>query len=189
MSQTTPTETEVKIPVTDLAVVRACLTQTDAQQVHPPQREVNILLDSSDRTLEESQRVLRLRRIGDRQLLTLKGPARFEDKIKHREELEIEVSDIDTLMAIFHRLGYAPVLRYEKDRETWNVNGVTVTLDHTPMGNFIELEGEKGRLSEVATTLGVTMDDAVRGSYVSLWQDHRARNPELDLPPDMVFPS
>jgi hypothetical protein len=35
--------------------------------------------------------------------------------------------------------------------------------------------------------LGLDIAAAVRGSYVSLWQDYRASHPTLDLPFDMVF--
>ena len=189
MNDTTPTETELKIPVRDLCAVRDRLTASEARRVHPAEREMNILLDSTDRDMAGSGRVLRLRRIGERQRLTLKGPPRFDGPIKHREELEVEVSDIELLAAILDRLGFAPVLRYEKDRETWSTGGVTVALDHTPMGDFVELEGAAERLTLAASAIGVDVGDAVRGSYVSLWQDHRAQNPGLDLPEDMVFPS
>ena len=40
----------------------------------------------------------------------------------------------------------------------------------------------------LAARLGLEVADAVRASYVSLWQEHRASHPELDLPSDMVFP-
>ena len=30
--------------------------------------------------------------------------------------------------------------------------------------------------------------EPVRGSYISLWQEHREAHPELELPADMVFP-
>ena len=80
------------------------------------------------------------------------------------------------------------MLRYEKDRETWTSAGVTVTLDHTPMGDFVELEGPAGELVRMAGDLEVDADAAVRDSYPSLWRAYRVRHPELDLPEDMVFP-
>lgn len=188
MDQHAPTETELKIPVRDLEAVRRCLAEMPgAVELHPSEREVNILLDTTDGKLEAAGRVLRLRRIGDRQLLTLKGPASFEGAIKHREELELAVSDVAALAAIFDRLGYQPVVRYEKDRESWRVGGVTVTLDHTPMGDFVELEGPAERLTALAASLGIDPGDGVRGSYVSLWRDYRSAHPKLDLPRDMVF--
>jgi len=188
MDPNPPTETELKIPVPDLETVRRNLAgSTEAHLVHATEREVNTLLDTADGELAGSDRLLRLRWIGDRALLTWKGPARFEGAVKHREELEIVVADVEQLASIFERLGYLPVVRYEKDRESWQVGQVTVTLDHTPMGDFVELEGPADRLIALASDLGIDPGGAVRGSYISLWQDHRQARPELALPQDMVF--
>jgi adenylate cyclase class 2 len=188
MTEPTPTETELKIPVPGLEPVRNRLEAlAAAHRNHPSLREVNILLDSAAGELEASGSVLRLRSIGERRVLTLKGPPRFEGAVKHREELELEVTDIELMSAILDRLGFAPVLRYEKDRESWRVEEVTVTLDHTPMGDFVELEGPADRLEALASELGVDPHAAVRGSYVELWAEHRTAHPGRGLPVDMVF--
>lgn len=187
MTDATPTETELKIPVGDLADIRSRLAMRDATRTHPPERETNILLDTEQAELGREGRVLRLRSIGGRRRLTLKGPATFEGTIKSREELEVEVGDVDTVAAILLRLGYSPVFRYEKDREEWDDERVTISLDHTPMGDFVELEGDAERLPEAARCLGLDPGDAVHGSYPSLWREHRDRHPELALPRDMVF--
>jgi adenylate cyclase class 2 len=189
MSNAPPVETELKIPIEDLAAVRARLEARGAHQIHPAQREINLLLDGPAGEITATGRVLRLRRIGDRSRLTLKGPATFAGNIKSREELEIEVSDLEALAAILARLGFEPVLRYEKDRETWRTSGVTVTLDHTPIGDFVELEGSAGQLEAAAAELGLDVDSAVRGSYSDLWMSFRDLHPELNLPDDMVFSS
>jgi adenylate cyclase class 2 len=183
------TETELKLPVPSLEPYRRRLKEADAVCVHPSLREVNLLLDSDDRRLGREGRVLRVRTIGSRHLLTLKGPPRFRGRIKIREELELELPDSDTILSLLEVLGFRPLERYEKDRETWRLSEVTVTLDHTPMGDFIELEGAARRLGKTAATLGLDPARAVEGTYMSLWQDHRRRNPALELPEDMVFGS
>ncbi len=187
MTEPTPTETELKIPVSDLARVRATLASMGGHLVHATQREVNILFDSDTLDLAGAGRVLRLRRIGDRHILTMKGPARYQGKIKHREELETKVGDVKILAAIFQHLGVHPVTRYEKDRETWRIDSVIISLDHTPMGDFVELEGPSERLVALAGDMGIDAEAAVRESYLSLWRDHRSRHPDLELPQDMVF--
>lgn len=188
MDETTPRETEIKIPVPNLDTIRSLLPSVGGHQAHPSLREVNVLFDTEARDLDRQGRVLRLRRVGERQIVTMKGPARFEGPIKHREELETGVGDIELVSAIFQRLGLQPVLRYEKDRESWRVGSVTVTLDHTPMGDFVELEGPAELLEALATEIGANPAAGVRDSYVRLWQIYRERHPELDLPHDMVFP-
>jgi hypothetical protein len=64
-----------------------------------------------------------------------------------------------------------------------------VTLDHTPMGDYVEVEGMPRELYGVARMLGLDPLTAVPGSYVSLWQQYRSARPELGLPADMVFPT
>jgi adenylate cyclase class 2 len=182
------TESELKIPVRDLGAVRARLRASEATLVHPTQREVNLLFDTHDGRLASSGQILRLRTVADRQLVTFKGPASYRGSIKEREEFEFEVSDGDMTATIFGRLGLRATMRYEKDRETWLIHDVTVTLDHTPMGDFVEIEGMVRELYGAARMLGLDPLTAVPGSYVSLWQQYRSARPELGLPVDMVFP-
>lgn len=181
------TESELKIPVSDLAAVRDRLHAIDARLVHPAQREVNQLFDTHDGRLASGGQVCRLRTVGDRHVVTFKGPASYRGVIKERDEVEIEVSDGALTATILERLGLKIAVRYEKDRETWLVDDVTVTLDHTPMGDFVEIEGTVRDLHGVAQRVGLDPESAVRGSYVSLWQQYRSARPELGLPTDMVF--
>ncbi len=185
----TGVETELKIPVPDLAPVRTSLAALEARLISDSTREENVLLDTVDRELSGRGCVLRLRRHGARRLLTFKGPASYDGPIKVRPEHELEIEDLETMLTVFEALGFSGVVRYEKDRETWRLNDVEVVLDHTPMGDFVEVEGPADVISSVALSLGLDPSDAVRGSYVSLWSDFRSRHPELNLPPDMVFES
>lgn len=183
------TESELKIPVQDLGLVRNRLRTTDAQLVQPAQREVNLLFDTHDGRLASGGHVLRLRAVADRYLVTFKGAASYRGSIKERDEIEMEVSDGESAAAILGRLGLRITMRYEKDREIWLVDDVTVTLDHTPMGDYVEVEGMPRELYGVARMLGLDPLTAVPGSYVSLWQQYRSARPELGLPADMVFPT
>jgi adenylate cyclase class 2 len=180
-------ETELKIPVEYLDELRQRLEATGCELIHESLRENNLLFDTDDRRLASSGRVLRVRTIGREARLTLKGPARYEGAVKRRHELEVAVGDADELSSILEQLGFSAVIRYEKDRETWRHGAVTITLDHTPLGEFVEIEGPEAELEGVASTIGLDPAVAVRGSYLSLWQEYRRRHPELQLPSDMVF--
>ena len=182
-----PLETELKVPVADHAPVRESLRGAGAVVVHTMAREVNFLFDTSEGRLRNAGSLLRLRDHGGRQLITFKGVPRFRGAIKERPEFETRIGDLTTMVEILEQLGFAVVMRYEKDREEWLMGEVSVVLDHTPMGDFVEVEGPADRLEEIARGLGLDVGTAVRGSYVSLWQDYRANHPELNLPLDMVF--
>ena len=110
-----PLESELKIPVTDFEPVRASLRCERAVVVKSMAREINLLLDSHDGRLRTAGSLLRLRRHGDRNLLTLKGPVSYRGAIKMREEHETELSDLPRMIEIFERLGFSVFMRYEKD--------------------------------------------------------------------------
>ena len=65
-------ETELKIPVEEVACVRARLVSHGAKMMTESRREVNLLLDNGDRELSGRGCVLRLRRYGARHILTFK---------------------------------------------------------------------------------------------------------------------
>ena len=180
-------ERELKIPVEEHDAVREALRTLGAVATHDMARETNRLLDTDARRLGAAGCVLRLRRYGSRHVLTFKGPVHYDGAIKVRPEHEIEIEDAEAMARIFEALGFAVVSAYEKARESWQLGRVSVVLDRTPMGNFVEVEGPAERLEEAARGLGLEPADAVQGSYVSLWRDYRARHPELELPADMVF--
>ena len=181
-----PEESEVKIPVADLAPVRLALVDAGAVPVSQIHLECNTLFDRPRGILARAGKALRLRRARGRAILTLKGPARWEGKIKRREELEIDVSDPEAFEAMLDRLGYAPRFRYEKKREEFAFDGCVVALDETPIGRFVEIEGAPGEIEAAARQIGLSLADAVEGSYPSLYQ--RARKNDPSLPADMRFP-
>ncbi len=181
-------EVELKIPVEGLDAVRRALERLGARLELSAMREVNVLFDAEDGRIERGGGALRLRRHGGRWTLTLKGPPRFDGGVKTRAEHETGVADGAAMERILEGLGYRPRLRYEKDRELWRLGEVEVALDRTPMGDFVELEGERAAILELARRLGLDPGGAVRGSYPTLWEAYRRAHPGLELPRDMVFP-
>ena len=182
-----PLESELKIPVTDLQPIRASLRAARAVKVQSVARETNVLLDSDDGRLRNAGSLLRLRKHGDRKLLTFKGPVSYRGAVKERPEYETEIADLERMSDILGLVGFSIFMRYEKEREEWLLGEVSVVLDQTPMGDFVEVEGPPEQLEQTALVLGLDTADAVRGSYLSLWQEYRERHPELNLPCDMVF--
>ncbi len=177
----------MKIPVPTLTPIRQRLAAAGARRLHPQLHEGNWVLDDPSHTLAAAGRLLRVRRAGDTATLTVKEPGTFAGGIKSRVELETEVGSAEQALAILAGLGFVPVRRYEKRRESWSLDGVTVALDETPMGAFVELEGESPLLEPAAVELGLDPRAAVRGTYLDLWAAFRAAHP--GAPEDMVFAS
>jgi adenylate cyclase, class 2 len=180
-------ESELKIPVDVLGEIRHRLAATGAEQLSAAEHEVNILFDTSRSRLAEGGQVLRVRRVGSRQVLTFKGPATYDGAVKQRREIELEISSSERIAELLHALGFAPGMRYEKKRESWLLGEIRVELDHTPMGDFVELEGPPDSLEAAAHRLGLDPARAVAQSYISLWREHCRRHPGLGR--DMVFES
>lgn len=179
-------ELEIKIPVRDLSKYRDTLISSGAAQVSEPHLERNALFDDAEGRLFSAKKALRVRHARGRGILTFKGAASFEGSIKRREELEVEVSDPELLETILKRLGFIARFRYEKRREEYRWKDCVFALDETPIGNFIEIEGESGPIGEALKALGLSAEDAVKSSYAGLYR--RAREDDPRLPPDMVFP-
>lgn len=180
-------ESEVKIRVADLAVVRASLEASDAVLDMVATHEHNLVFDAADGALKAARQVLRLRRYGEASTLTFKGPKRMEGTVKIRAEHETVVLDHQATKAVLEALGYRVARAYEKTREVWSLGAVQVVLDHTPVGEYVELEGPVADLEPLALRLGLDLNDAVTGSYLELWEDARQADPTLG--PDMLFNS
>lgn len=175
-------ERELKFHCGDLEALRERLRELEAERLGASGPEDNLIFDRRGE-LAAKGCILRLRtdRAGSR--LTFKGPARFEGEVKVRAEFETRLEAPAELEEIFRRLGFAAVRRYQKRREEWQLGGVTVALDHTPIGDFVEFEGEGAET--VARRCGFDSEQAERRNYLELYDDHLRKHP--DEPRDMVF--
>jgi predicted adenylyl cyclase CyaB len=176
-------EREIKFPGVELEKLRERLSELEAERVGPAAFEDNWILDREDDLLLSTGKILRLRTDGGRARLTFKGPMRLEGNLKVREEREIEVQSADEARALLENLGFQVVRRYQKMREEWHLGGVTVALDHTPIGDFAEFEGDKAEV--VAKRCGFDPERAERRSYLRLYEEYLKEHP--DAPPEMVF--
>ncbi len=87
------------------------------------------------------------------------------------------------MRGILESMGYSVVRRYEKIRQEWRLEGTILALDHTPIGDFVELEG--GEATNLARRLGFRLEEAESLSYLGLYDRYRLENP--DSPPEMLF--
>jgi adenylate cyclase class 2 len=132
--------------------------------------ETNAVFDTVGGSLWKAEVLLRLRKAGRRATLTFKGPGR-PGRHKSREEIEFAVSDPLVCAQLLQRLGYATVFRYEKYRTEYRRGGTggVATLDETPIGIFLELEGAPAWIDRTARTLGFSTSDYILQSYGGLY--------------------
>lgn len=176
----TAVETEVKFRVHDLPRLEAQLEASGFHQVTPRTFEHNVLYDTPDRSLRARQSILRVRRYGERWVVTHKAlppngnPA--SERHKHRVETETEVEDGEAIGTIFTSLGYQPAFTYEKWRTEYADPTGHCVVDETPIGLFAELEGPSEWIDATAERLGLAQADLMTLSYGRLFDEWRAQS-------------
>ena len=179
-------ETEIKLAVANVQTARRLLRAAEFRVFRRRVFEVNLVFDTEDLTLRRNRTLLRVREAGGRATFTFKGVP-IQGRHKSREELEMEIPSARTMSQILERLGYRPVFRYEKFRSEYRAPGGSgiATLDETPIGVFLELEGAGRWLDRAARKLGFGSDSYITLSYASLylaWCQERGTTPS-----NMVF--
>jgi adenylate cyclase class 2 len=164
-----PTETEVKIRLASPAEARDALARVGATLVRPRYFEDNVLFDDSRGSLRSTGGVLRLRETPHGGVLTFKGPRHIEEGIKTREERQTLVAEPVAVRDILVRLGYQPIFRYQKYRESWSHRGQEIEIDETPIGTFLEIEGDPEGIRAVTAELGHEPSEYLGESYVDLF--------------------
>lgn len=136
--------------------------------------EENILFSNDE--LSARQAVLRLRRIGERTILTYKQKIVSDSPAKHHTEYETEVADFEEISSILNSLGYRAALVYEKRRRTWNFRRVEIVLDSLPFGEFMEIEGSLMAIAEAEMFLGAEDFEVVPETYPNLTLKYGIKN-------------
>ena len=75
--------------------------------------------------------------------------------------------------------------RYQKYREEYAAEDVTIAIDETPVGVYVEIEGSEPGILAMTAALGRTPEDFILDSYRGLFLKHREQF-GLDLT-QMVF--
>ena len=141
-------------PVT-VADMRQQLERLGASCVRPMsmQRRVNLDLPPARHS---PSRWLRVREEGDTVTLALKEIVKNTEGIERQKELQIEVSDTETTLAILQELGASARSWQENRREIWRLGNVEVVIDEWPaISPLVELEGpDETSVQQAAEQLG-----------------------------------
>jgi len=188
---TSPHEIEVKLRFDGLdAFARAGIVLEVETARH---FEDNWLLDSPDCHLGERAAVLRVRSAAGGGAITYKEMAdgvASAPRFKKRVEIETAIDDPESALAVFERLGYGKWFRYQKYRTVYRArlpdgSELLVMFYETPLGPFVELEGEEDVIARAVELLGVTPGEYVLESYLAIQAEHcRRQGKPLG---DMIF--
>ena len=177
-------EIEIKFYIPDIDAIRARILSLGAE-LKGSGFETNIRFDDAEQRLTQGKKLLRLRQ-DTRCRLTVKSPQDDADtEFKIFTELEVDISDSQTMIAILGQLGFYPRQVYEKQRETYLFNQTELCLDSLPYGHFLEIEGGKEDIRKAAEALGLNWEKRITANYLSLFA---ALQKELHLPfEDITF--
>lgn len=168
-------ETEIKFRVQNIAALKRKLRAAGFRLETRSTHEMNTLYDLPGEVLRNRRELLRLREYGKSWKLTHKSKSQAGVH-SSRQELETAVSDGKTMDAILRALGYSPSFRYEKMREEWTDRKGQVVVDHTPIGDFCEIEGQPRWIDATAKKLGISHDQYITKNYATLFTEWKQEN-------------
>jgi adenylate cyclase, class 2 len=184
-------EVEIKLRVESPAALQRRLRSLGFRRTSARHFESNHLFDFPDSRLERSGRLLRLRQEDGGWVVTFKGPPARSRHYKVRKEIESPVARGERVREVFEMLGLKETFCYQKFRTSYaprqsgrSRSGV-LDFDETPIGTFVELEGPRRWIDEVARRLGYRRQDYITASYAALYFDWCRRR--RVRPGNMVF--
>jgi adenylate cyclase class 2 len=139
--------------------------------------EINTLYSGG--ILDEKFAVLRIRKAGDKTILTYKQRIRNTSSIKHQIEHETNVESAEEIEKIIENLGFIKAVIYEKRRKTWNFRNVEVVLDNLPFGLFMEIEGSIQEITEAEMLLNAEDFEVELETYPRLTMKHGTLNEQI----------
>jgi predicted adenylyl cyclase CyaB len=137
-------ETEIKILEIDRTKVEAALVSLGAKIVFDGVMHA-LYYDFADHSIGKKRGTLRLRKEGEKTLLTVKKHIDAEGA-KVREEREVEVSDFNVMCDILESIGLSAWLEMMKHRTTYELAEMHFELDkyhgdYEYIPEFLEIEG------------------------------------------------
>lgn len=170
-------EIEVKIEVADAEAAARRIAALGAELVAPRGFEDNRLFDTADFALARTGRLLRLRQIDGRAVLTGKGPGATAagTAYKVRAEAETDVLDVARLVSVLATAGLEVRWRYQKWRREYRLGDAAIVVDETPHGTFMEIEAAPAVIDDVASRLGFDRRAYITKSYREIHEERTGR--------------
>ena len=156
-------ETEVKFVITEIDETITKLRGIGAKFIHT-ENQKTIMMDTSNGDLKKRNTFLRTR-TGIRNTMTVKRNLSEDVGVKQREELEIEIQDVDTLNKMLVNLGFTYHRIMEKRRHTWIYENTEIAIDELPFGIYMEIEGNKKEIYSIVQKLGFEIGDIITMTY------------------------
>jgi adenylate cyclase class 2 len=162
-------EVEVKFFIVDIDGIQHRLAELGAES-RGRVFENNIRYEDDSRSLIKKESLLRLRQDKKATLTFKSKPAADSREFKIFNELEVEISDFDTMDRILTAIGFQAVQRYEKWRETMILGQIIFCLDTMPYGTFLEIEGQEADIRQYAARLNLNWKERITLNYLEIFE-------------------
>lgn len=175
-------EVENKYRVPELPPILQRLVELGAE-FQDVVEQVDVYFNHPDRDFATTDEALRLRRVGDRNWMTYKGP-KIDQATKTRREIELPLADgaalVEPYSTLLTALGFRVVAQVKKRRRQgglrWYEYSVDLSLDDVAgLGHFVELEivADADRLPRAQAAVVALADElglveAERRSYLEM---------------------
>lgn len=124
--------------------------------------------DTPKKRLKNEGKTLRLKKINNKATLTVKLDVGNDKHYKIKEEFEIKVNDFYEAKLIIKKLGFIESFKYKKYRQHWKIADAAIELDIVKHKYFVEIEGSKKEINEIAHALNLDWKKSTTKSYLDI---------------------
>jgi len=163
-----PIEHEAKFILTDSQEIRSKIIALGG---HSDGRffETNVCYEDAKDSLIQKKTILRLRQDRKAWLTYKSPPTEANREVKTMNEIEVSVSDFESMDQILIAVGFHRAQVYEKWRETFILDDAQLCLDTMPFGDFLEIESTPKRVKSLAASLGLSWKKRVLDNYLTIF--------------------
>lgn len=163
-----PMEHEAKFILIDSQEIRSRIVALNG---HSDGRffETNVCYEDAKDSLAQKKSILRLRQDRKAWLTHKSPPTEANREVKTMNEIEVSVSDFESMNQILTAIGFHQAQVYEKWRETFILDDAQFCLDTMPFGDFLEIESTPERVKSLAATLGLPWEKRVLDNYLTIF--------------------
>lgn len=185
-------EIKLEIPKTEIGLVVEKMEQKFGLIAETPFLQTTYQFFTNDFSTQKVFPRIR-NEVDGRTTLTLKVKKEDSQNYFKRLEYESGIDDPDAIIGMMEHLGFPYKVIWQKKRtlfkscrvESGDVLIPVFSLDETPIGFFLEVEGTESGIEDAIKILGTSSYRRIPKSYLALWEEYKKEKGIDKI--DMVF--
>ena len=174
-------EVELKFPLVDPPKFEEKLVKYGAEFIKTEMQKDHYLQHPC-KDFGISDEALRIRVADSKIFLGYKGP-KISYEMKIRKEIEVEVSDFDSILKILNSLGFINVVTIRKLRKIYKYSDCKIAIDIVDgLGSYVEIETlvdsidkkhkVMRKVKDISQSLGLDIKNSIIKSYLELYAEN-----------------